>query len=161
MYFNKKPSLDFKKLEKMSAMDPKVVLLNSIDLFSQFCPTKPPMLFAVPSCLRNAVLVIHLAVQVKGIQVFSQKACRNSRHCSPTPMKNPSYTSPSLLFPTCHILSSKLQGTCSTPPSSLQLFWLQCIFSFPHYGTQLKFIVIMDQYQCLGDCPPTPPLTQH
>ena len=35
MYFNKKPSLDFKKLEKMSAMDPKVVLLillNSIFL---------------------------------------------------------------------------------------------------------------------------------
>ena len=32
MYFNKKPSLDFKKLEKLSAMDPKVVLLNSIFL---------------------------------------------------------------------------------------------------------------------------------
>lgn len=34
MYFNKKPSLDFKKLEKLSAMEPKVVLLNCIFLFN-------------------------------------------------------------------------------------------------------------------------------
>ena len=32
MHFNKKPSLDFKKLEKLSAMEPKVVLLNCIFL---------------------------------------------------------------------------------------------------------------------------------
>ena len=117
MYFNKKPSLDFKKLEKLSAMEPKVVLLNCIFLFNSvqqltsyvicwsFLPQK-----CSPSDTPGSARVY---------KFFSWKACRNSRLCSPTPMKNPNYASPSLLFPTCHILSSKLQGTCSKPPSSL------------------------------------------